>query len=183
MAEPVLPQKPETTQRLQNDPEKRDMSRIVLPSRTPPIPPRRPPSLSTVSAAPQAQTPVIPSRRPARVAIAPAAPAPLRPRAQRNRSAPASRCTDVISSFRLRFDPARPKRRRLASPLSPGRRRHPSCRPRQGSPPHPMPSMRSIPFRDGSAGIARPCPLLFFSSKLELRVSLSSWKRPLPLRL
>ncbi len=64
MAEPVLPQKPETTQRLQNDTDKRDMSRIVLPSRTPPIPPRRPPSLSTGSAAPESQTPVIPSRRP-----------------------------------------------------------------------------------------------------------------------
>jgi len=64
MAEPVLPQKPETTQRLQNDTEKRDVSRVVLPSRTPPVPPRRSPPLSPVSAAPRAQTPLIPLRRP-----------------------------------------------------------------------------------------------------------------------
>jgi hypothetical protein len=39
MAESALPQKPETTQRLQNDADKRDMSRVVLPSRSAPIPP------------------------------------------------------------------------------------------------------------------------------------------------
>ena len=55
MAESVLPQSPE---------EKRDLSRIVLPSRTPPVPPRRSPPLSSVSTGPPAQTPAIPSRRP-----------------------------------------------------------------------------------------------------------------------
>lgn len=78
MAEPVLPQKPETTQRLQSDTEKRDTSRVVLPSRTPPIPPRRSPPLSPVSSAPQAQTPVIPLRRPPVSPPQATAPAPLR---------------------------------------------------------------------------------------------------------
>lgn len=53
MAESVLPQSPE---------EKRDISRVVLPSRTPPVPPRRSPS--PVSTSPPAQPPTIPSRRP-----------------------------------------------------------------------------------------------------------------------
>lgn len=78
MAEPVLPQKPETTQRLQNDPEKRDISRVVLPSRTPPIPPRRSPPLSPVSAAPPAQTPLTPLRRPPVSPPQATAPLPLR---------------------------------------------------------------------------------------------------------
>ncbi len=78
MAEPVLPQKPETTQRLQNDTEKRDVSRVVLPSRTPPIPPRRPPPLSPVTAAPQDQTPLIPLRRPPVSPPQATAPSPLR---------------------------------------------------------------------------------------------------------
>lgn len=78
MAEPVLPQKPETTQRLQNDTEKRDISRVALPSRTPPIPPRRSPPLLPVSAAPQAQTPLIPLRRPPVSPPQAAAPLPLR---------------------------------------------------------------------------------------------------------
>lgn len=78
MAEPVLPQKPETTQHLQNDTEKRDISRVVLPSRTPPIPPRRSPPLSPVSTAPQAQTPLIPLRRPPVSPPQATAPLPLR---------------------------------------------------------------------------------------------------------
>lgn len=78
MAEPVLPQKPETTQRLQNETERRDVSRVVLPSRPPSIPPRRSPPLSPVTAAPQAQTPLIPLRRPPVSPPPAAAPSPLR---------------------------------------------------------------------------------------------------------
>ena len=78
MAEPVLPQKPETTQHLQNDTEKRVTSQVVLPSRTPPIPPRRSPPLPTVSAAPPAQTPLITLRRPPVSPPQATAPLPLR---------------------------------------------------------------------------------------------------------
>ena len=64
MAEPALPQRPETTQHPRDDAEKRDPSRGGLPSRTAPIPPRRPPPPSPVSTGPRAESSIIPLRRP-----------------------------------------------------------------------------------------------------------------------
>ena len=166
MAEPVLPQKPETTQRLQNDAEKRDLSRVALPSRTPPIPPRRSPPLSPVSAAPRAQTPLIPCGvRPCRH---------RRPRPHchyvscRKRPisshAPMHRWHPRLSAA-FRSSPA-PKRRLRASPFCPRHhRQRPSCRLSPPSSPHPFRSIRSIPFRDGFAGDCSAFPLSFFSSK------------------
>lgn len=75
MAEPkketvriALPPRPETKHDPQNGGAKRDTARIVLPSRTPAIPPRRsPPTIkppSPISVEPAAESPIISLRRP-----------------------------------------------------------------------------------------------------------------------
>ncbi|HEX7516879.1 MAG TPA: hypothetical protein VF345_06300 [Chthoniobacterales bacterium] len=71
MAEPkketvriALPQRPETTHCLQNDAAKHDTARILLPSRTPAIPPRRSPPTITPPSPVNTGTPIISSHRP-----------------------------------------------------------------------------------------------------------------------
>jgi len=61
MAEPALPPKPETKQRLQNEGAKHDNAQILLPAQSPGIPPRRsPPASSMVGTGPRAESPIAP---------------------------------------------------------------------------------------------------------------------------
>ena len=59
MAEPALPQKPETTPRLQNEGAKRDSAPNHPPARTPAVPPRRSPP-PMVGPGPRAESPIAP---------------------------------------------------------------------------------------------------------------------------
>ena len=64
MAEPVLPQKPETTQRLQNEGAKRDTAPILVPAPSPAVPPRRSPPPSLGGTVPRPESPIAPSLSP-----------------------------------------------------------------------------------------------------------------------
>jgi hypothetical protein len=79
MADPALPQKLETTLRLQNEGAQRDNSPSLVPARSPAIPPRRSPPPSLVGADPRAEFPIAPLRPPLRSSPATSSPV-LHPR-------------------------------------------------------------------------------------------------------
>ena len=100
------------------------------------------------------------------------------------KSAPTSRCTDGIPGFRPRFGPARPEKGNSAHyhfvrGITATGDRATCARPRRH-----IQFGRSVRFHSEMVllGIARPFRSYFSHPNLELRVILSSWKTPPPLR-